>query len=107
MTWPGFADAGPFYNPHHRHSLLGHLSPATFEQRALDPGAHHPAAVLAPVKERPGSLEPGRTESLPAVLDRRSARWPAQSAGRDGKMIAAEPKDAAKKQHEMPSDRIP
>ena len=81
--------------------------PTTFKRRALDPGAHHPAAVLAPVKERPGSLEPGRTESLPAVLDRRSARWPVQSAGRDGKMIAAEPKDAAQKQGEMPPDQIP
>lgn len=28
------------------------LSPAASEQGALDPGAHHPAGVLAPVKER-------------------------------------------------------
>jgi hypothetical protein len=58
--------------------------------------------VLAPVKERPGSAKPGRADSLPAILDRRSARRPAQSAGRDGKMIAAEPKDAAKKENQMP-----
>jgi hypothetical protein len=44
---------------------------------------------------------------MPAILDNRSARRPAQSAGRDGKMIAAEPKDAAKKQDEIPSGRIP
>jgi putative transposase len=95
-----------FYNPRRRHSSLGYLSPAAFEERALDPGAHHPAAVLAPVKERPGDAESGRAGTLPAVLDRRSARRPPQRAGRDGKMIAAEPKDAAKKEDEMPSDRI-
>jgi hypothetical protein len=107
MTWSGFADTGPFYNQRHCHFLLGYFSPAMFDQRAVDPGAHYPAAVLAPVKERPGSLGPSRTDNLTAVLDRRSARWPAQSAGRDVKMIAAEPKDAAKKQDEMPSGRIP
>jgi hypothetical protein len=107
VTRSGFVDTGPFYNQRHRHSLLDYLSPATFDRRAVDPGAHYPAAVLAPVKERPGSPEPSRTDSLPAVPDRRFARRPAQAAGRDGKMIAAEPKDAAKKQQEIPSDRIP
>jgi putative transposase len=99
-----FAFIEGFYNPRRRHSSLGYLSPAAFEQRALDPGAHHPAAVLAPVKARPGNAEPSRTDSLPAVLDRRSARRPMQRAGRDEKMIAAEPKDAAKKENKMPSD---
>jgi Integrase core domain len=99
-----FAFIEGFYNPRRRHSSLGYLSPAAFEQRAIDPGAHKPAAVLAPVKERPGNAEPGRADSLPAVLDRRSARRPTQRAGRDGKMIAAEPKDAAKKEDKMPSD---
>jgi hypothetical protein len=102
-----FAFIEGFYNPRRRHSSLGYLSPAAFEKRALDPGAHHPAAVLAPVKERPGNPEPSRADSLPAALDRRSARRPAQRAGRDGKMIAAEPKDAAKKERTMPSDQIP
>ncbi len=57
-----------FYNTRRRHSSLGYLSPATFEQRAIDPGAHKPTLVLAPVKERPGSAEPGRTDSLPPSL---------------------------------------
>jgi len=96
-----------FYNPRRRHSSLGYLSPAAFEQRALDPGAHHPAAVLAPVKARPGGAGSSRTGSLPAVLDRRSARRPAQREGRDEKMIAAEPKDAAEQGDKMPSERIP
>jgi hypothetical protein len=60
--------------------------------------------VLAPLKERPGNAEPGCTDSLPVVLDRRSARRPAQRAGRDEKMIAAEPKDAAEKENKMSSD---
>jgi putative transposase len=102
-----FAFIEGFYNPRRRHSALAYLSPAAFEQRAHDPSAHDPAAVLAPVKERPGNAEPSRADSLPAVLDRRSARRPVQPAGRDGKMIAAEPKDAGKKQDEMPSGRIP
>jgi len=68
---------------------------AAFAQRALDPGAHDPAAVLAPVKERPGNAEPSCSASLPAVLDRRSAQRPKLRAGRDGKMIPAEPKDVA------------
>lgn len=40
-----------FYNPRRRHSSLGYLSPATFETRALDPGAHQPAIGLASVKD--------------------------------------------------------
>jgi transposase InsO family protein len=89
-----------FYNPRRRHSSLGYLSPAAFEDRALDPGAHEPAAVLAPVKERPGNIQASRTASLPAVPDRRCARRPLQRAGRDEKMIEAEQED------KMPSDRI-
>lgn len=62
-----FAFIEGFYNPRRRHSSLGYLSPAAYEQRAIDPGAHHPAAVLPPVKERPGNAEPGRADSLPAA----------------------------------------
>jgi putative transposase len=62
-----------FYNPRRRHSSLGYLSPTAFEcqhaETTSGPGAHDPAAVLAPVKERPGSVEPSLTLSLPAVLD--------------------------------------
>jgi hypothetical protein len=102
-----FAFIEGFYNQRRRHSSLGYLSPAAFEQRAIDPGAHHPAAVLAPVKERPGDAEPGRIDSLPTVLDRPCARRPAQRAGRDEKRIAAEPKEAAKKEDKKPPDQLP
>lgn len=56
-----------FYNPRRRHSSLGYLSPAAFEARALDPGAHEPAAVLASVK---AGLETS-SQDVPSV--RRSA----------------------------------
>jgi putative transposase len=102
-----FAFIEGFYNPRRRHSSLGYLSPAAFEKRALDPGAHHPAAVLTPIKERPGNAEPSRADNLPAVLDRRSARRPTRRTGRDGKMIAAEPKDATKMEDKLSSDQIP
>src|SRR4029450_4037268 len=102
-----FAFIEGFYNPRRRLPPPAFLPPAAFDQRAIDPGAPHPAAVLAPVKERPGNAEPGRTDSLPAVLDRPPARRGAQGAGRDGKMIAAEPKDASKKEGKMPSDWLP
>jgi putative transposase len=102
-----FAFIEGFYNPRRRHSSLGYLSPVAFEQTAIDPSARHPAAGLAPVKERPGNAELGLTDSPPAVLDRRSARRPAQPAGRDEKIIAAEPKDPAKEEDKMAPDQIP
>src|SRR5438876_809084 len=61
-----------FYNPRRRHSSLGYLSPINYERRheeqAVDPGAHHPAAVLGAVKVRPGdvpaSIDAGATADL-------------------------------------------
>jgi putative transposase len=51
-----------FYNPRRRHSSLRYLSPMKFESRyaetILAPGAHEHAVVLAPVKERPGTVAP-------------------------------------------------
>jgi putative transposase len=100
-----------FYNPRRRHSSLGYLSPVTFERHfaamTLEPGAHQHAVVLAPVKERPGSIAANRTAGVPAVLDSRSTRRRRKCAGRDGKMLAAEPKDYPKEEDRMRSDQIP
>ena len=86
-----------FYNPRRRHSSLGYLSPIKFEcqfvETTLAPGAHEHAVVLAPVKERPGNLAARRTACVPAVLDSRSTRQPRLRAGRDEKMLSAEPKE--------------
>lgn len=95
-----------FYNPRRRHSSLGYLSPAAFETRALDPGAHEPAIVLASVKGGLETSSQAGPSALPAVLDRRFSRQPSELAGRDGKMIQAEPKDATEKEDKMRSDQI-
>ena len=96
-----------FYNPRRRHSSLAYLSPMKFESQfaemSLGPGAHEHAVVLAPVKERPGDVVVRRTASATAVLDRRSTRQPRERAGRDEKMLAAEPKDGLKEEDRMPS----
>jgi putative transposase len=96
-----------FYNPRRRHSSLGYLSPIKFERQfadmTLEPGVHEPAGVLAPVKERPENLAARRTASVPAVLDSRSTRRPWQHAGRDEKMLSAEPKDRPKEEDRMSS----
>jgi hypothetical protein len=46
-----------FYNPRRRHSSIGYHSPIDFERRhqaaSAVAGAHQPAAVLAPVKDKP------------------------------------------------------
>ena len=86
-------------------------TPITFERHfaavTLEPGAHQHAVVLAPVKERPGSIAANRTAGVAAVLDSRSTRRRRKCAGRDGKMLAAEPKDYPKEEDRMQSDQIP
>ena len=100
-----------FYNPRRRHSSLGYLSPIVFEHQyavtALEPGAHEHAVALTSVKERPGNVTASCTASVPAVLDSRSTRRPWQRAGRDEKMLPAEPKDHSKAEDRMPSNQIP
>ena len=100
-----------FYNPRRRHSSLGYLSPITFERQfatmTLEPGAHQHAIVLAPVKERPGNVAASRTAGMPAVLDSRSTQRRRKCAGRDGKMLAAEPKDYPREEDTKPSNQIP
>ena len=90
-----------FYNPTRRHSSIGYLSPIEYERQAaqnsdrdaFDPDTPDLAAVLAAVKERPGGKGASRTANLPVVLDRSCARQRHMRAGRDEKMISAEPKD--------------
>ena len=100
-----------FYNPRRRHSSLGYLSPIKFEDQfaetTLEPGASEPAVVLAPVKERPGNVTASWTDGAPAVLDSRSTRQSWNLAGRDEKMLSAEPKDRPKGEDRMPSNQIP
>ena len=97
-----------FYNPRRRHSSLGYLSPIKFEcqfvETTLAPGAHEHAVVLAPVKERPGNRRTKPHRSVPAVLDSRSTRQPRERAGRDEKMLSAEPKDRPKEEDRMLSN---
>jgi putative transposase len=93
-----------FYNPRRRHSSIGYLSPIDYERHAANPDAHHSAAVLTAVKDKPF----GRPRSG-AVLDRRCARRPHSRAGRDGRMAppGAEQKNATKQEGKMSSDKIP
>jgi hypothetical protein len=60
-----------YYNPRHRHSSIGYLSPIDCERHAASPDAHQAAAVLAAVKDKPSGRPPSG-----AVLDRRRARRP-------------------------------
>ena len=76
-------------------------------ETADDPDAHDPAAVLAPVKECPGNVGARRADNVPGILDGYSTLQPRGRAGRDGKMLSAEPKDGHQEEDSMPSVAIP
>ena len=90
-----------FYNPRRRHSAIGYLSPIEYERRVFDPDARQPAIVLAAVKTKPAAA------LNRAGLDRRCARRRHVRAGRDEKMLSAEPKDGSQEEDNMPSRAIP
>ena len=55
-----------WYNPHRRHSGLGYLSPAAFEQRMMPlPAVSQPVGTDPMLMGRPSPLPPSRTR-LPA-----------------------------------------
>ena len=64
-----------FYNPRHRHSSLGYVSPMTFERQDL-------ASAACPGPSWPSPR--GRTKC--AAFHRPSARQRVECAGRDGRM---------------------
>jgi putative transposase len=103
-----FAFIEGWYNLRRRHSSIGYRSPIDHERQhqaaAVDPDAHQPAAVLAPVKDKPS----GRPQEG-AVLDRRCARQPHHRAGRDGRIAppGAEPKNGSKQEDKMTSRPTP
>jgi hypothetical protein len=80
-----FAFIEGFYNLRRRHSSIGYLAPIDYERghqaRSVVPVPQQPTAVLAALKDEPCGRPPEA-----AVLDRRCARQPHHTAGRDGRM---------------------
>jgi putative transposase len=66
-----FAFIEGWYNPRRRHSSIGYRSPLDYERQhqaaAVDSDAHQPAAVLAPVKDKPSGRPPRWGPSLTAA----------------------------------------
>lgn len=100
-----FAFIEGFYNPRRRHSSLGYVSPADYERahQADQPEPHHPAAVLGPVKARPGNDTTSGRNAVPADLDGTCARRRRCHMGRDEGMGSAE---AEQKNGGRRADRI-
>jgi hypothetical protein len=107
-AWPFFEFIEGFYK---RHSSLGYLSPITFERQYAATALSNPVhtsmrrARARQVKERPASVMASCIASVPAVLDSRSTRRPWQCAGRDEKMLSAEPKDRPRYPEDLTSPR--
>ena len=108
-----FAFIEGFYNPRRRHSSLGYVSPADYERayesRALPPDAHNPAAVLGPVKARPGNAGTSGRQTVPADLDGARARRRRCHVGRDERMgsAGAEQKNGGKRADKITTTEIP
>jgi hypothetical protein len=63
----------PQHNPRRGHSSIGYLSPIDYERQnqtaSVAAGAHHPAAVLAAVEDKPSG---GRRPVHPTTNDERA-----------------------------------
>ena len=85
-------------------------SSSASRKKGLSIPAHHPAAVLGAVNVRPGDVAMGGEVSATADLDRPCARRLHVLAGRDEKMLSAEPKDGLRKQQKedtLPPNPLP
>jgi hypothetical protein len=60
------------------------------------------ARAIAAITRRRIVVAVSFTVNLPAVLDSRSTRQPRERAGRDEKMLSAEPKDHPKERSPLP-----
>ena len=74
-----------FYNPRRRHSSIGYLSPIAYERQHRE-AASVPTHTSLPPCSRPSRTSPAGGPEDGAILDRRYARRPHHSAGRDERM---------------------
>jgi hypothetical protein len=98
----GFAFIEGFYNLR-CHSSIGYLSPIDYERRhqAVVSNAHQPAALLAPVKDKP--LRAAATCGRPLAAAARRSCDTAQVGTEEWLRLGAERKNAAKQEDSMPS----
>ena len=99
-----------FYNPRRRHSSLGYLSPVASNARSSHRSRSRRTRACRRARGRQGAAWKCRSKShrqRAGRLDSRSTRRRWQRAGRDEKMLSAEPKDHPKEEVRMPSNQIP